>query len=145
MKFRTFLSSLMILSTLGAGQSPTAQPAASQPAATQPSSSRPSSLLEPVKEGTTQPAAIPTAQFRDGTLLTDLVGVLTHEKNGRAVFEFEYGGKRLRLPVLPNTYLAQMEASAASDPTVRFRVTGRATAYRGNNHILVQDATIDGQ
>lgn len=147
MKCRTFFFALIILSTVVAGQGPTTQPADSKPATTQRSSTRASSVLEPVKEGTTQPAAVPTAQFADGMLLTDLVGELTHEKNGQAVFVFEYGGKRLRMPVLPNTYLAQMEVAVSSDPMTHFRVTGRATAYRGHNHILIQDAAvvIDGQ
>ena len=110
------------------------------------SATRPSAVLEPVKPGTTQPAAVPTAQFADGVLLTDLVGELTHEKNGEAVLQFEYRGKRLRMPVLPNTYLARMEA-AGSDGSVRFRVTGRTTSYRGHNHIWIQDAAVitDGQ
>jgi hypothetical protein len=142
MKWRTAFFPLAFLSAAGAGPGPTTQPIDSKPATTQRSSTRASSVLEPVKEGTTQPAAVPTAQFPDGMLLSDLVGELVHEKNGQAVFEFEYGGKRLRMPVLPNSLLAQMEAAASSDPATRFRVTGRATAYRGHNHILIQDAVV---
>jgi len=132
---------------LAAGQGPTTRPAASEPAATQRSSTpgaatRPVGLLEPVKEGTTQPATQPTAQFADGRLLSDLVGELSHDKNGEAVLVFEYGGKRLRMGVLRNSLLERMEEAAASDPSVRFRVTGRATSYRGLNHILIEDAAI---
>ena len=132
---------------LAAGQGPTTRPAASEPAATQRASTpgaatRPVGLLEPVKEGTTQPATQPTAQFADGRLLSDLVGELSHEKNGEAVLVFEYGGKRLRMGVLRNSLLERMEEAAASDPSVRFRVTGRATSYRGLNHILIEDAAI---
>ena len=131
-----------LLASLGAGQGPTTRPAASEPAATRVAATRPVGLLEPVKEGTTQPATQPTAQFADGRLLSDLVGELSHEKNGEAVFAFEYGGKRLRMGVLRNSVLERMEEAAAADPSVRFRVTGRATSYRGLNHILIEDAAI---
>jgi hypothetical protein len=132
---------------LGAGQGPATRPAENEPAATQSAATRgaatrPVGLLEPVKEGTTQPATQPTAQFADGRLLSDLVGELSHEKNGEAVFVFEYGGKRLRMGVLRNSFLERMEEAAAADPSVRFRVTGRATSYRGLNHILIEDAAI---
>jgi len=132
---------LAFLLAAGAGQVPATQPAISQSASTQRTSTRPSRVLEPVKEGTTQPAGAPAAQFADGLLLVDLVGELVHEKNGEAVFVFEYGGKRFRMAVLPNTHLAQMEATVSSDPSVKFNVTGRATAYRGHNHILIQEAS----
>lgn len=132
---------LLLLFLAGARQAPTTQPAESE-AATRPAATRPSTVLEPVKEGTTQPATAPAAQFADGLLLTDLTGQLMHEKNGEASFVFEYGGKRLRLGVLPNTVLARMEASAGSDASARFRVTVRATSYRGHNYILIQDAAI---
>lgn len=103
---------------------------------------RPSGVLEPVKEGTTQPAGVPTAQYRDGTLLADLEGRLVHEKDGAAAFVFEAGGKTLRMRVLPNTLLERMEATAAVDAATRFRVSGRATDYRGINHIWIQEAVV---
>ena len=108
---------------------------------TQPAS-RPSTVLEPVKEGTTQPAGIPTAQYRDGTLLGNLVGRIAHEKNGAPAFVFEAGGKMLRMQILPNTMLERMEATAESNSSTRFRVTGRVTDYRGLNHILIQEAVV---
>ena len=147
MKLQTIFLFLAILVTAAAGQGPTTGPATSQPASTQRASTRPSSLLEPVKEGTTQPATAPAAQFADGLLLSDLEGQLVHEKNGQAMFVFEYAGKRLKMPVLPNTYLARMEVAAESDASVRFHVTGRTTSYRGRNHLWIQDATAvsDGQ
>jgi hypothetical protein len=126
----------------GAGEVPASQPATTRESTTQPAAARGSTVLEPVKEGTTQPAAVPAAQFADGVLLTDLAGQLRHEKNGEAVFEFEYGRKRLRMGVLPNTILARMEAASSSDASVRFRVTGRTTSYRGHNHIWIQDAVV---
>jgi hypothetical protein len=110
--------------------------------ATQPATTRPSSVLEPVKEGTTRPSEIPAAQFGDGLLLTDLVGHLAHEKDGSAAFVFQFSGKTLRMPVLPNSYLARMESAAASDSSIRFRLTGRTTSYRGKNYLLIQDAAI---
>ena len=108
---------------------------------TQPTT-RPSGVLEPVKEGTTQPAGIPTAQYRDGTLLEDLEGRVDHEKDGAAAFVFEAKGKTLRMIILPNTMLERMETTAASDPRTRFRVNGRATDYRGKNYLWIQDAVI---
>jgi len=138
-KLSACLIFVAMLWVAGAGQAPTTRPASTQGAATQSAATRPSTVLEPVKPGTTQPAAVATAQFADGVLLVDLVGELTHEKNGEAVLQFEYRGKRLRMAVLPNTYLARMEAAGA-DGSVRFRVTGRTTSYRGNNHIWIQDA-----
>jgi len=143
MKSHKICLPIAILVTAAAGQGPTTRPADSQTAATQRASTRSSKVLEPVKEGTTQPASAPAAaQFADGLLLSDLVGSLDHEKNGQAIFVFDYKGKRLRMAVLPNTYLARMEASASSDPSAHFRVTGRSTSYRGHNHILIQEASL---
>ena len=110
--------------------------------ASQPATTRPSSVLEPVKEGTTRPSEIPAAQFGDAVLLTDLVGHLAPEKDGGTALVFQFGGRTLRMPLLPNSYLARMEATAASNPSMQFRLTGRTTSYRGHNYLLIEDAAI---
>jgi len=46
------------------------------------------------------------------------------------------------MPLLPNSYLARMEATAASNPSMQFRLTGRTTSYRGHNYLLIEDAAI---
>jgi hypothetical protein len=103
---------------------------------------RRSGILEPVKEGTTRPNEVPAAQFADGVLMTDLTGHLTHEKNGDPMFVFNMGGKVIRIQVLPNSFLARMEAATQQKPSTVFRLTGRTTQYRGKNFIRVEDAVI---
>ena len=98
---------------------------------------RPSSVLEPVKEGTTQPAT-PDAQYREGTFLIEQTGRLTHNKKGEAIFTFEKGGRNQQLTVMANSNLARMEDSAASaGGSQTFKVTGMMTEYRGKNYLLV--------
>jgi hypothetical protein len=100
------------------------------------STTRPSMVLEPLKEGTTQPAA-PEAQYREGTFLVDQVGRLTHNKKAEPIFVFEKGGKTLQLTLMANSDLARMEDAAAAGVEPQFRVTGMMTEYRGKNYLLV--------
>lgn len=98
---------------------------------------RPSSVLEPVKEGTTQPAA-PEAQYREGTFLIDQIGRLTHNKKGEPIFTFEKDGRTQQLTLMANSNLARMEDAAASaGGSQAFKITGMMTEYRGKNYLLV--------
>ena len=99
------------------------------------STTRPSSVLEPLKEGTTQPA-VPDAQFREGTFLVDQLGNMAHNKKGEPIFMFEKGGKTVQLTLMANSNLARME-DAAAGAEKSFRVTGMMTEYRGKNYLLV--------
>ncbi|HSZ57805.1 MAG TPA: hypothetical protein VK797_19235 [Tepidisphaeraceae bacterium] len=105
------------------------------------STTRPSMVLEPVKEGTTQPAA-PEAQYREGTFLVDQVGRLTHNKKAEPIFVFEKGGKTLQLTLMANSDLARMEDAAAAGVEPQFRVTGMMTEYRGKNYLLVDRVVV---
>jgi hypothetical protein len=98
---------------------------------------RPSAVLEPVKEGATQPA-VPEAQYREGTFLVDQVGRLSHNKKGESIFIFEKDRKKQQLTLMANSNLVRMEdaaASAGSDQ--QFRITGMMTEYKGKNYLLV--------
>ena len=100
------------------------------------STTRPSMVLEPVKEGTTQPAA-PEAQYREGTFLVDQIGRLTHNKKGEPIFVFEKGGKTVQVTLMANSDLARMEDAAVAGVEPQFRVTGMMTEYRGKNYLLI--------
>lgn len=103
---------------------------------------RPSSVLEPVKEGTTQPAA-PEAQYREGTFLVEQMGQLTHNKKGEAIFTFEKAGRTQQLTLMANSNLARMEDAAASaGGSQEFEVTGMMTEYKGKNYLLVDRVVI---
>ena len=113
---------------------------------------RPSRTLAPVPErdvmdrnsgtGSVRPNAPQVAVIREGTLLVDRMGRLSHSENGAAEFTFESDGKALQDPpmlLLPNQKLGELEQLiAVSNRDLKFRVTGVVTEYKGRNYLLVE-------
>jgi hypothetical protein len=162
MKPRAALITLSLLGSLGAG------PPATQPS-TDPAdmkfmsadqvfsqmakpATRPSRTLAPVPERDVQdrtggasavrPNAPQVPVIREGTLLVDRMGRLSHTDNGAAEFTFESDGKALQDPpmlLLPNQKLGELEGVvAAANRDLKFRVTGVVTEYKGRNYLLVE-------
>ena len=94
------------------------------------------------------PADIPPADAdqpfirKEGDVLRQRIGRLVRAEDGKGwEFHYEADGKTLQDPpmgVLPNSYLASMEATLRkSNRDVRFRITGLTTLYNKHNYILI--------
>lgn len=122
---------------------PSTRAAASTRPATNPTTApvgKSTEILEPIVEGTTQPAPPSNIQVHEGTTIVGKIGRLRYTAAHEAEFVYESDGRVIRLLILPSTELAQMEATvAASGADTRFEVTGMATEYRGRNYILIEN------
>jgi hypothetical protein len=161
MKRRVVLIPLIVAASLGAG-----------PPATQPGdagdmkflsadqvfeqmakpTTQPTRTLAPLPEHDVQdrtagasavkPGAPRVSVIREGTLLVDRMGRLSHSETGAAEFTFESDGKALRDPpmlLLPNQKLGELEAViATANRDLKFRVTGVVTEYKGRNYLLLE-------
>jgi len=113
---------------------------------------RPSKSLAPAPErdsidrtsgaGAVRPNAPRVSVIREGTLLVDRMGRLSHNDSGAAEFTFESDGKAMHDPpmlLLPNQKLGELEAViAAANRDLKFRVTGTVTEYKGRNYLLLE-------
>ena len=80
--------------------------------------------------------------MREGTLVVDRLGRLSHSDTGAAEFTFESDGKTLHDPpmlLLPNLKLGELEAVvAANNRDIKFRLTGVVSEYKGRNYLMVE-------
>jgi len=119
-------------------------------------STRPSKQLAPLPEqavqdsksagGAVKPNAPPVVEVREGTMIVDRLGRISHTEAGQAEFSFESDGKALRYPpmlLLPNLTLNQIEDQiTASNRDLRLRVTGVDTEYKGRNYLLLEKVIV---
>jgi hypothetical protein len=119
-------------------------------------STRPSRQLAPLPDqavrdtksggGSVRPNAPPVVVIREGTMIIDRPGRLSHTETGQAEFTFESDGKALRDPpmlLLPNLTLNQIEEQiTASNRDLRLRVTGVVTEYKGRNYLLLEKVIV---
>ena len=117
---------------------------------------RPSKQLSPLPEqpvrdvksssGSVKPNAPPVVLMREGTMIVDRLGRISHTEGGQAEFNFESDGKALRDPpmlLLPNLTLNQIEDQiAASNRDLKLRVTGIITEYKGRNYLLLEKVIV---
>jgi hypothetical protein len=162
MKQRIAIITLTVAASLGAGP-PTTQPSTDSgdmkfmsadqvfDQMTKPTS-RPTRSLAPVSEadvhdrtgGTAavRPNAPQVRVVREGTLVVDRLGRLSHTDSGAVEFTFESDGKALRDPpmlLLPNQKLGELEAViTTNNRDLKFRVTGVVTEYKGRNYLMVE-------
>src|SRR4051812_28690246 len=115
-------------------------------------STRPSKQLAPLPDqavqdsksaaGSVKPNAPPVLVIREGTMIVDRLGRLSHTERGQAEFNFESDGKALRDPpmlLLPNLTLNQIEDQIkVSNRDLKLRVTGVVTEYKGRNYLLLE-------
>jgi hypothetical protein len=113
---------------------------------------RPSKSLAPVSETVThdrtsgsaaiRPNAPQVQLMREGTLVVDRLGRLSHSDTGAAEFTFESDGKAMHDPpmlLLPNLKLGELEAVVATNNRdIKFRLTGVVSEYKGRNYLMVE-------
>jgi len=117
---------------------------------------RPSKQLAPLPEqpvrdtksaaGAVKPNAPPVVVIREGSMIIDRLGRISHTQTGQAEFNFESDGKALRDPpmlLLPNLILNQIEDQiAVSNRDLKLRVTGVVTEYKGRNYLLLEKVIV---
>jgi hypothetical protein len=113
---------------------------------------RPSKSLAPVSEtaihdrtsgsAAVRPNAPMVRLMREGTLVVDRLGRLSHNDTGAAEFTFESDGKAMQDPpmlLLPNLKLGELEGVVASNNRdLKFRLTGMVSEYKGRNYLMVE-------
>lgn len=96
---------------------------------------------EPHKPAPATRATAPAHLLAEGTFLVDRSARLGTDKDGHVQFEFDpdaTGNKTPPMRALPNLELMAMEhAVASTDRTLKFKVTGLTTEYRGKNYLLL--------
>lgn len=98
--------------------------------------------------GAVDPKAPPVRVMREGTFLVDRVGRVEQSMDGSLpVFVFESDGDALQDPpvlLIPNLKLMALEDAldAAQGDSLRFRITGELTEYRGRNYVLLQKVIV---
>jgi hypothetical protein len=117
---------------------------------------RPSKQLTPLPEqpvrdtksgsGSLKPNAPPVVLVREGTMIVDRLGRVSHTENGQAEFTFESDGKALRDPpmlLMPNLMLNQIEDQiTAWNRDLKLRVTGVVYEYKGRNYLLLEKVIV---
>jgi hypothetical protein len=117
---------------------------------------RPTRQLAPVSEqpvhdaksatGSIKPNAPAVIVIREGTMIIDRLGRLSHTDTGQPEFTFEADGKALRDPpmlLLPNLTLNQIEDTInAWNRDAKLRVTGVVTEYKGRNYLLLEKVIV---
>jgi hypothetical protein len=117
---------------------------------------RPTKQLAPVPEtpvhdaksatGFIKPNAPAVVVVREGSMIIDRLGRLSHTDTGQAEFTFEADGKALRDPpmlLLPNLTLNQIEDQiTAQNRDLKLRVTGIVTEYKGRNYLLLEKVIV---
>jgi len=117
---------------------------------------RPTKQLAPLPEqpvrdtksagGSIKPNAPPVVVVREGTMVIDRLGRISHTEGGQAEFNFESDGKALRDPpmiLLPNLILNQIEDQiTVSNRDLKLRVTGVVTEYKGRNYLLLEKVIV---
>ena len=117
---------------------------------------RPSKQLAPLPEqpvrdvksssGAVKPNAPPVVLMREGTMIVDRLGRISHTENGQAEFTFESDGKALRDPpmlLMPNLMLNQIEDQiTAWNRDLKLRVTGVVYEYKGRNYLLLEKVIV---
>ncbi|MEM8874088.1 MAG: hypothetical protein AAGD32_07490 [Planctomycetota bacterium] len=94
------------------------------------------------------PTAPTLRVMREGTFLVDRVGRVERSRDGSLpMFIFESDGDALQDPpvmLMPNLKLMALEDAldAAEGESLRFRITGELTEYRGRNYVLLQKVIV---
>jgi hypothetical protein len=142
-RFKRFIGVGILLAISGQVPAADLEKPPTRPATTEPAATQPSGVLEPVREGTTQPAD-PPADMREGTMI-DLLGQITYNAKHEPMLRFRdrEGVPFKTRPILPNQNLARMEdALAAHGKDTWFRVSVLVTVFENHNYLLIRDAAL---
>jgi hypothetical protein len=141
--FKQLIGASIVLAIVGIALGGDSESPATRPATTEPAATQPSGVLEPVKEGTTQPAD-PPAGMREGTMI-DLTGQITYNTKHEAMLRFRPRDDApfKTLPILPNRNLARMEAALDTHgKDTWFNVSVLVTVYENHNYLQIRDVAL---